>query len=210
MGHSRRKGPPDGTSDGGNERSRCYQYVQRVAKSLLRRSDLMVPREACVYADWDAFDLAIQAAGGQWERVMGGNLIVNLPRASTFDLDRAMDQLNASAATAEQELMAAMKRDVAFLAEDVGERHLGRPAALRRAADWLAEALAMTGMVVSRQTFEVDGREAENLEAVLTGTSRPDEFVVVGAHYDTVRGTPGADEDEADEPGDDEGDDSEA
>ncbi len=33
-----------------------------------------------------------------------------------------------------------------------------------------------------------------NLEAKLTGTSKPDEWVVVGAHYDSTPGTPGADD----------------
>lgn len=185
---------PDDVPDNGQDRSRCYQFVQRVAKSRLRRSDHMASRESRVYADWGAFDQTVRAAGGEWERVMGGIVILNLPRGAAFDLGRTWEALHTSATAAEKALMAALRRDVGFLAEAIGERHLGRPSALRRAAGWLAGELAATGLAVGRQRFEVDGRDVENIEAVLPGTTQSDEIVVVGAHYDTVRGTPGADD----------------
>jgi Zn-dependent M28 family amino/carboxypeptidase len=45
---------------------------------------------------------------------------------------------------------------------------------------------------VSRQEYELYAANCSNLEVEITGTSRPGEIVVVGAHYDTVVGTPGA------------------
>jgi Zn-dependent M28 family amino/carboxypeptidase len=85
-----------------------------------------------------------------------------------------------------------LRQDVAMLAGTIGERHLGRPARLAQAADWLEASFQAAGYAVTRQPFDVDGRTASNLEVSLPGTS--DEVLVVGAHYDTVYATPGADD----------------
>ena len=42
------------------------------------------------------------------------------------------------------------------------------------------------------QEFEVRGLTEKNLEVELTGSGRPEEIVVIGAHYDSVMGSPGA------------------
>jgi Zn-dependent M28 family amino/carboxypeptidase len=47
---------------------------------------------------------------------------------------------------------------------------------------------------VKRLPYTALGRPVENIEATKTGTRRPDEVVVVGAHYDSMPGTPGADD----------------
>src|SRR5690606_24455686 len=41
-------------------------------------------------------------------------------------------------------------------------------------------------------TFLVSGVECHNIEAELTGETQPEQIVIVGAHYDTAPGTPGA------------------
>ena len=48
------------------------------------------------------------------------------------------------------------------------------------------------GYEVFHHTYEYGGRTFENLEVVLRGRVHPEEIVVVGGHYDTVEGTPGA------------------
>jgi len=53
------------------------------------------------------------------------------------------------------------------------------------------------GCKVSRQCYEVsqfglEGRECYNLEVEITGSEKPDDIVVIGAHYDSLEGTPGA------------------
>ncbi|MDH3981174.1 MAG: M20/M25/M40 family metallo-hydrolase [Gammaproteobacteria bacterium] len=45
---------------------------------------------------------------------------------------------------------------------------------------------------VSSQAYTVQGTSVRNLEAVLGGTSLAEEIVLIGAHYDTVSGSPGA------------------
>ncbi|MEM7350827.1 MAG: M28 family peptidase [Acidobacteriota bacterium] len=61
------------------------------------------------------------------------------------------------------------------------------------ARDWLVAQLgAMPGLSVSTQVFEVNGTPAENVIAVLPGSTRPDDWVLVGAHYDAISQSPGS------------------
>ena len=87
-----------------------------------------------------------------------------------------------------------LKEHVAVLAGDIGERHVGRPDALHAAEAFVAGALAAHGRHVARQTYTAGGVPSSNLEVTVPGTSRASEIVLVGAHYDTVPGSPGADD----------------
>lgn len=93
---------------------------------------------------------------------------------------------------AEQAMRERLRRDLTVLAGDIGERNVGRPDAYRRAAEFIAAELAAADYAVSRQAYTVDGVVCANLEAERRGSSRAEEFIVIGAHYDTVRGCPGA------------------
>jgi hypothetical protein len=85
-----------------------------------------------------------------------------------------------------------LRAHVVALAATLGERNLERHAELERAASYVAAALAPLGCAVERQRFEARGRSASNVECELPGTTHAEEIVVVGAHYDSVRGSPGA------------------
>ena len=50
------------------------------------------------------------------------------------------------------------------------------------------------GYKYMRQEFKVYKHTVRNISVELPGDERPDEILVVGAHYDTVSGTPGADD----------------
>ena len=78
------------------------------------------------------------------------------------------------------------------LAGDIGERNLFTYAKLVAAADYIRIALAGYGYEVQRQVYEVSGQPCENLSVEIPGRDRPDEIVVIGGHYDSVRGSPGA------------------
>lgn len=84
-----------------------------------------------------------------------------------------------------------MRAHVEALAE-IGERHIWRPDALTRTAEYIRMALAATGRLAGAQAYEARGVRVENIEAIAAGTSPDAEVVVVGAHYDTVPGSPGA------------------
>jgi Zn-dependent M28 family amino/carboxypeptidase len=78
------------------------------------------------------------------------------------------------------------------LAGEIGERNLWRYPALQDAANYIEETLAAIGHVPEPQTFESGGKPVRNIVVELSGATRADEVVVVGAHYDSVPGSPGA------------------
>jgi Zn-dependent M28 family amino/carboxypeptidase len=85
-----------------------------------------------------------------------------------------------------------LRRHVGQLAGVIGERHLFRPAQLYAAADYIGSALKKAGLSVQRQSYEVSGRPVENVEAEITGATASNDLLLVGAHYDSVQGSPGA------------------
>ena len=87
-------------------------------------------------------------------------------------------------------LEARLARHVAALAVEVGERHVFKPGSLHAAAGLLADSLGTLGPV-ARESWTAEGVEVANLWTDLPG-ALPNEVVVLGAHYDTVRGSPGA------------------
>jgi hypothetical protein len=105
---------------------------------------------------------------------------------------RALPPLNAR----ERELTSALRRHVDQLATEIGERNAGRVWELASAADYLAAELEGAGYGVDRQGYEVNNGAvaALNLSVEVPGGRRGDEIVVVGAHYDSSRGSPGADD----------------
>jgi hypothetical protein len=81
-------------------------------------------------------------------------------------------------------LIAELRNDVYALAGTIGERNLAEPEAYADAAAFIETALRKAGYAPVRD-------DAGNVEAQIRGG---DEIVVIGAHYDTVIGSPGADD----------------
>jgi Zn-dependent M28 family amino/carboxypeptidase len=87
-----------------------------------------------------------------------------------------------------------LREHVTRLAADIGERNVWRPEALERSAAYVEALLARNGARVSAQEYVAAGVTVRNVEAEVPGAGRAGEIVVVGAHYDTVMGSPGADD----------------
>ena len=85
-----------------------------------------------------------------------------------------------------------VRRHVHEIAGQIGERNLDHPRALTAAADYIRSELQQSGYVVGQQSYDVEGKKATNLEVELPGESLPDQIVIIGAHYDSVAGSPGA------------------
>jgi Zn-dependent M28 family amino/carboxypeptidase len=85
-----------------------------------------------------------------------------------------------------------LEAHVTVLSEAIGERNLWRDGSLEAAADYIEASFQSMGYTVSSQAFTAQGVRVRNLEAVLEGSSRAQEIVLLGAHYDSVRGSPGA------------------
>jgi hypothetical protein len=80
--------------------------------------------------------------------------------------------------------------DVEALAGDIGERNMQRYPQLNAAADFIENSFSRAGLRSRRDTYELSGRACHNIEAEIRGV-RP-QIVVIGAHYDSVFGSPGA------------------
>lgn len=90
--------------------------------------------------------------------------------------------LNASQLLRQNEL----KQIVEKLSEEIGIRNQKR--SLQETIEWLVKRLP------DHQEYESDGMIYQNRSVEVRGQSRPDEIVVIGAHYDTVPSSPGADD----------------
>jgi len=87
-----------------------------------------------------------------------------------------------------------LKAHVEMLAGTIGERNLGHHDALNKAADYIRQTLASREYQVSEDSYEVDGKKVRILYATLQGSGHTTEPFVVGAHYDSAPGAPGADD----------------
>lgn len=97
-------------------------------------------------------------------------------------------------ATSEQMALAAtLRRHVEALTAH-GPRNVVSPEALEDAASLIESSLRSAGYQPVRQTFEAGSSVVSNIEAELSGASSAHEIVIIGAHYDSVPGSPGADD----------------
>lgn len=92
------------------------------------------------------------------------------------------------------ELRERLRRHVDILAELIGERNTAHPSGLEAAREYVCRELRGMGHGVVEQPFAVHNRSAINLEVVLVGTKPSLGTLVIGAHYDSAHGTPGADD----------------
>lgn len=97
-----------------------------------------------------------------------------------------------SLSTEEQLIHDNLRRHVEMLAEQIGERNVWHAEALAAAAAYIHNTLKDLGYQVHIQSFESEGQMVQNIEVELPGTTAPQEIAVVGAHYDSIDGGPGA------------------
>ena len=80
--------------------------------------------------------------------------------------------------------------NVQKLAGEIGERNMWHYAQLNAAADFIEDSFSRAGLRTRRDSYETRGQPCHNIEAEIPG-NRP-EIIVIGAHYDSVFGSPGA------------------
>ncbi|MDY7016037.1 MAG: M28 family peptidase [Cyanobacteriota bacterium] len=85
-----------------------------------------------------------------------------------------------------------LMKDVQKIASEIGEHNYIFYDNLVAAEQFLSDSFAAAGYPVHRQTYAVGDREFHNLEVEIKGSQKPDEIIIVGAHYDSVAGSPGA------------------
>jgi Zn-dependent M28 family amino/carboxypeptidase len=85
-----------------------------------------------------------------------------------------------------------LQRYVHELAVTIGERHVGVPAKLKQAGQFIAQTWQDQGYEVTPYPYVAKGIECVNYEITIPGTRKPEEIILIGAHYDSVPGCPAA------------------
>jgi len=91
-----------------------------------------------------------------------------------------------------EEVTKNLYRHVEHLSVKIGERHLWRNGSLSQATEYIESVLTSYGYEVWRQTYNCYSKSVSNLIVEKKGSDK--EILIIGAHYDTVPGTPGADD----------------
>jgi Zn-dependent M28 family amino/carboxypeptidase len=92
------------------------------------------------------------------------------------------------------ELASRLREHVRYLSATIGERNIDHAGSLQAAGTYIRNQLSGSGYNVTEQAYTVEGHSVSNLEAQLPGSANGEGVLVVGAHYDSVTGTVGADD----------------
>jgi hypothetical protein len=83
---------------------------------------------------------------------------------------------------------------VKHLSETIGSRSFSEPSKIASAHDYIVRTLRTYDLIPTTQDFQVNNTTFSNIIITFDGQSLREEIIVIGAHYDTVLGTPGADD----------------
>jgi peptidase M28-like protein len=83
-----------------------------------------------------------------------------------------------------------LRANVQKLAGEIGERNMWHYAQLNAAAAFIEDSFSRAGLRTRRDSYDMGGQTCHNIESEIPG-NRP-EIIVIGAHYDSVFGSPGA------------------
>jgi hypothetical protein len=101
--------------------------------------------------------------------------------------------LETDSATTGPGLSARLRGHVAAIASN--EHNTATPQALEQAARHIETALEGFGYRLRRQEYEAGGQKVRNIEVSVSSVApggKPERIFIVGAHYDSARGAPGA------------------
>ena len=88
----------------------------------------------------------------------------------------------------------ALREHVKALAVDIGPRTPSSPDSLGRASNYIHSVFEEADLVVREQNYDYYDQRVINLLAAFPAANGASAYYVVGAHYDTVPSTPGADD----------------
>lgn len=101
--------------------------------------------------------------------------------SAVAEIDGLVGQLSKTNIEAHVNALAAAPRDA--------------PASWATASTYIENQLISYGYTPTRQSVSSGEGPADNVSAILTGTTDPNQVFIVGAHYDSVDNAPGADDD---------------
>lgn len=89
------------------------------------------------------------------------------------------------------EIRRRLQQHLQYLSVELGDRSIYRPESLKATEDYVAREFESLGYPVRRQPFICQRVEVAN---VIAGDPDPQGYYLLGAHFDTVAGSPGADD----------------
>jgi len=93
-----------------------------------------------------------------------------------------------------ESLIQNLRSHVHVLASDIGSRSIEEPLNLRRAQDYISQCFTNMEFDVRVQDYEAFGNPTANVIAFHPDTDLDSPLLLLGGHFDTVMGTPGADD----------------
>jgi Zn-dependent M28 family amino/carboxypeptidase len=88
-----------------------------------------------------------------------------------------------------------LHRHVDMLAGVIGERNVpNRYGALEASARYIEDTLKSFGYAPAAQEFSAYGKPVRNIQAEIRGRKHPERIWIIGAHYDSIDGSPAADD----------------
>jgi len=85
-----------------------------------------------------------------------------------------------------------LRTHVYELAGKIGEHNVFHPDALHAAEAYITQEWRQQGYDIRKQTYTAQGIECANLEITCPGNIGNNDVILIGAHYDSVLGSPGA------------------
>jgi hypothetical protein len=99
----------------------------------------------------------------------------------------------------ERQLAGQLESHVKALSEDIGERNLFRTGSMGLTVNWISDQFKQIGYKPEKHNYELKGRQrfyddgkSTNIIVEVQGNENPGHIVVIGAHYDSVSRSPGA------------------
>ena len=97
-----------------------------------------------------------------------------------------------AATDAQRQLAERLRKHVTTLGGEIGDRNIWNPKGFSATVEFITATLRGFGYAVTEQPYDARGHRVLNLQAEIKGTTTPGEIVVIGAHYDSVKGQPAA------------------
>ncbi|MDA2924440.1 M28 family peptidase [Acidobacteria bacterium AH-259-L09] len=92
------------------------------------------------------------------------------------------------------EIAARLRQHVEYLATAIGERSPMYYRNLERAREYIEQIFSEVGYAFNHDVYQVRGKLYRNVIVEKKGRVHPQQILLIGAHYDTAPGTPGADD----------------
>ena len=93
-----------------------------------------------------------------------------------------------------QDTIERLKKHVTVLTKEIGERSVYEPRGLRLAGEYIENTYREVGLLCRRDEYNFGPGKVANIVAEPSTSDKNSRIYLVGAHYDSVAGTVGADD----------------